>query len=465
MLGSLSARLLVLTIVFVALVDVVIVVSSVAAFRRDWLTERLGGAQIASLVAATPDSGRVDPAVGDEALAAAMVESVSFRRVDGRLLELGIRHEGPLGAQYDLGSSSRAELVRDSLDILFNGSKGMVRVTGAARNGPGHVSVVVDEAPLRAALVGHAQHLLLVSLLLSLCVAALVYFTLLRVLIRPLQGLASHVAEFSAAPEDVLRVIPQSTRRDEIGTLQRSLRAMEEQIRHALAQKHGLATLGEAVAKVNHDLRNILSTARLVSNRLTQNNDPAVRTISVTLMRSIDRAIEICTDTLKFGRPQELRPRLVRFALRPLVDEVGRSVGLMEESNPMFLNHVSPHMEIEGDPEHLFRALQNLMRNSVEAIGDGFGEIAVRCDDTGAQSVIEIADTGPGMPDHARENLFKPFKATTHAHGAGLGLVNVQEIAHAHGGEIRLVKSDAGGTIFRLHLPLGREVQLRSAVG
>ena len=158
MLGSLSARLLVLTIVFVALVDVVIVVSSVAAFRRDWLTERLGGAQIASLVAATPDSGRVDPAVGDEALAAAMVESVSFRRVDGRLLELGIRHEGPLGAQYDLGSSSRAELVRDSLDILFNGSKGMVRVTGAARNGPGHVSVVVDEAPLRAALVGHEIH-------------------------------------------------------------------------------------------------------------------------------------------------------------------------------------------------------------------------------------------------------------------------------------------------------------------
>jgi signal transduction histidine kinase len=122
-------------------------------------------------------------------------------------------------------------------------------------------------------------------------------------------------------------------------------------------------------------------------------------------------------------------------------------------------------MEIEADPEHLFRALQNLLRNAMEAIGDGFGEIAVRCDDMGDQSVIEIADTGPGMPDHARENLFKPFKATTHAHGAGLGLVNVQEIAHAHGGEIRLVKSDASGTIFRLHLPLGREAQLRSAAG
>lgn len=464
MLSSLSARLLVLTILFVTLVDTVIVVSSVADFRRAWLDERLWDAQIASLAAATPVAGHA-AGVRDEVLAAAMIESVTSQRADGRTLALGPAHEGPLDGYYDLRASSRFDLVEDSLGTLLSGSKGMVRVTGAARNGPGYVSVVVDEAPLRAALVAHARHLVLVSLLLSLSIAALVYFTLLRVLVRPLQGLARHVVEFSAAPEDAGRVIPESRRQDEIGTLQRSLRAMEEQIRHALAQRHGLALLGEAVAKVNHDLRNILATARLVSNRLTENSDPAVRSISVTLMRSIDRAIELCSDTLKFGRPQELRPRVIRFALRPLAEEAGRSVGLAAESNPMFLNQVSPHMEIEGDPEHLFRALQNLMRNSVEAIGDGFGEIAVRCYDTGDQSVIEISDTGPGMPDHARENLFKPFKASTHAHGAGLGLVNVQEIAHAHGGEIRLVKSDGGGTTFRLHLPLSRELALRSAAG
>lgn len=465
MFNSLSARLLVLTVLVVVVVDAAIAVSSVAGFRRDWLAERLWDAQIASLAAAAPAGERVNTPAHVEALAVALVMSASFQRADGHVLELGPPFGGTLAAHYDLRSASRADLVRDGLSTLFTGSKGPVRVTGEARNEPGYISVVVDEAPLAEALRRHVRHLLLLSVLLSFSVAALVYFSLLRVLIRPLQGLASHVAAFSAAPEDVRIAIPESARLDEIGTLQRSLRAMEEQIRHALAQKHGLAMLGEAVAKVNHDLRNILATARLVSNRLTQNNDPAVRTISVTLMRSIDRAIEICTDTLKFGRPQELNPRVIRFALRPLADEVGRSAGLSEESNPMFLNHVSPHMEIEGDPEHLFRALQNLMRNSVEAIGDGFGEIAMRCYDMGNQSVIEVSDTGPGLPEHARENLFKPFKATTHAHGAGLGLVNVQEIAHAHGGEIRLVKSDAGGTIFRLHLPLGRDVPLRSAAG
>lgn len=465
MFNSLSARLLVLTVIFVVIVDALIVVSSVTRFRSDWLDERLWDAQLASLAVATSPNGIVDPALRREALATAMVQSVTFQRPDGRLLELGQAPQGPLGAYYDLRGSSRFDLVRDSLDTLSAGDKGLVRVTGAASNGPGYVSVVIDEAPLSAALTAHVRHLVLMSLLLSVAVAALVYFSLLRVLVRPLQGLAAHVAEFSAAPEDARRVIADSTRRDEIGTLQRSLRAMEEQIRLALAQRQGLATLGEAVAKVNHDLRNILATARLVSNRLTENNDPAVRTVSVTLMRAIDRAIGLCTDTLKFGRPQELHPRVIRFALRPLADEVGRSVGLTEESNPMFLNQVSPHMEIEGDPEHLFRALQNLLRNSVEAIGDGFGEIAIGCLDMGGQSVIEVSDTGPGLPDHARENLFKPFQGTTHAHGAGLGLVNVQEIAHAHGGEIRLVKSDAGGTIFHLHLPLTRDVSLRRAAG
>ncbi|MGE0666110.1 MAG: sensor histidine kinase [Sphingomonadales bacterium] len=462
---GLSARLLALTVVFVVVVDAAIVVSAAARFRHDWIGDRLWDAQIAVLAVAAAPEGVVKPDLEREALAVAMIENAVFERADGRRLALGPSLQGPFGASYDLRTPSRLALVRDSLDTLINGSKGLVQVTGQARGAAGHVAVVVDEAPLSTALAAHVRRLLLVSLLLSIGVAAIVYAALRLLLIRPLQGLAAHLAEFSEAPEDVRRVIPESDRRDEIGALQRSVRAMEEHVRLALAQKQGLATLGEAVAKVNHDLRNILATARLVSNRLSENSDPGVRTISVTLMRAIDRAIELCSDTLKFGQPQKLRPRVIRFALRPLAEEVGRSVGLSEESSPMFLNHVGPHMEIDGDPEHLFRALQNLVRNSVEAIGDGFGEIAVRCYDMGSHSVIEVSDNGPGLPDHARENLFKAFKGTTHEHGAGLGLVNVREITQAHGGEVRLVKSDGAGTIFRLHLPLNSDDTLRQAAG
>lgn len=463
--NSLSARLLVLTVLFVMLAELLILVSSISQFRREWLEERLWDAQIASLaVAASPDS-RIDEALARELLAGAMVERVTFTRSDGTVLELGAA-PGPLGASYDLRKESAFAQTRDSWRTLLAGSRGRVRVTGPARNGAGdHVSVIVDEAPLRAAMIGHAHDLLFLSLLLSLMIAGVIYLSLFRLFVRPMQDLAANMAQFSAAPEDPRRVLPRSARRDEIGTLQRSLRDMEDHVRQALAQKNGLASLGEAVAKVNHDLRNILATARLVSNRLSQNDDPGVRTISLTLMRAIDRAIEICSDTLKFGRPQELRPRVIRFELRPLVDEVGHAVGLSDESNPMFLNHVNPHLEIEADPEHLFRALQNLMRNAVEAIGESFGEVAIRGYDMGTESVLEVCDTGPGLPEHARANLFKPFKGTTHAHGAGLGLVNVQEIMHAHGGRIELVKSDAAGTVFRLSLPAAQNLPLRHAVG
>ena len=465
MLNSLSARLLVLTILSVMLAEAVILVSSVSQFRREWLEQRLWDAQIASLaVAASPD-GRVDPTLSRELLRDAMIDNVAFTRADGRVLALG-NAESVVSVGYDLRHTSSFTLARDGWRTMLLGSEDKVRITGPARNTTGeYVSVVVEEAPLRTAMIGHARHMLLVSLLISLFVAALIYVSLFRMLVRPMQELAANMERFSAAPEDARHVIPATTRRDEIGTLQRTLRAMEDQLRAALAQKNGLASLGEAVAKVNHDLRNILATARLVSNRLSQNDDPGVRTISLTLMRAIDRAIEICSDTLRFGRPQELKPRQIRFELRPLADEVGHAVGLSDESNPMFLNHVDPHLEIEADPEHLFRALQNLIRNAVEAIGDGFGDISIRCYDMGAEAVIELADTGPGLPDHARDNLFKPFKGTTHAHGAGLGLVNVQEIMHAHGGEIRLVKSDAAGTVFRLHLPLSERPPLRRAAG
>ncbi len=465
MFGSLSARLLLLTIGFGALVVVVILASSIPDFRRDWLEERLRDAQIAVLSDAGAN-GHPGAAHAGDVLRIVQVHGFSAARGDGRTLILGDGAESPIGATYDLRGASGFALARQSWDTLLNGGKGLVRVIGDARGGQGGmVSVVVNEQPLRSAMLGYLRGLLMWSALVSVLIAGLIYSCLIRVVVRPLQQLAAEMARFSADPEEARLVIEASDRTDEIGDLQRSMRHMEEHVRLALAQKAGLASLGEAVAKVNHDLRNILATARLVSNRLSQHDDPGVRTVSVTLMRAIDRAIEICSETLRFGRPQELNPRVIRFHLRPLAEEVGRSVGLSEDSSPAFLNHVSPHMQVEADPEHLFRALQNLMRNSVEAIGEQPGEVAVRCYDMATQSVIEVSDTGPGLPEHARENMFKPFKGTTHAHGAGLGLVNVQEIAHAHGGEVRLVKSDGEGTIFRLHLPVSRKMPLRHAAG
>jgi signal transduction histidine kinase len=465
MLNSLSARLLVLTISFVMLAEVMILVPLVAQFRITWLEERLAAAQLASLALEAAPDGAVSPALGDELLANASVTGVMLTRDDQRSLVLGDHDPLAAARTYDLRKSVPLLLARDAWRTMLSGSVGTVRVIAPAnQNGGEYVSIMLDEAPLRAAMLAHARGLLLLSLLISLFTACLIYISLFRLFVRPMQELAANMVRFSDAPEDARRVMPVSDRRDEIGTLQRVLHEMEDHLRHALAQQKGLASLGEAVAKVNHDLRNILATARLVSNRLSRSDDPGVRSLSLTLMRAIDRAIEICSDTLKFGRPQALQPRVVLFELRPLADEVAHAVGLSDETSPMFLNHIAPHLEIEADPEHLFRALQNLIRNAGEAIGDSFGEITIRAHHSGSETVIEVCDTGPGLPAHARDNLFKPFKSTTHKHGAGLGLVNVQEIMHAHGGDILLARSDPGGTVFRLVLPRSGHVALQHAV-
>ncbi|MBI1179189.1 MAG: sensor histidine kinase [Alphaproteobacteria bacterium] len=465
MIRSLSARLLVLTVLFVMFAEVLILVMAVPQFRQEWVAERLWDAQIASLSLEASSGGRLNPALEAELLRNAMAVGVELRRVDGRVLTMGRFDPSRAHDVYDLQHDPAWRKTADAWRTLLFGSQGLVVLSGAPHmDGGRSIALLMDEEPLRHALVMHAGYLLLVSLVISLITAALIYVSLFQLFVRPMKDIAANMERFAAAPDDPRRVFPESDRRDEIGTLQRVLRDLEDQVRIALAQRAGLASLGEAVAKVNHDLRNILATARLVSNRLSESDDPGVRTISTTLIRAIDRAIGICSDTLRFGRPREMRPRVIPFELRPVVEEAGQGLGLSDETSPMFLNHVDPGFEVEADPEHLFRALQNLFRNAVEAIGGNFGEIVVSARDNGSESVIEVADTGPGLPEHARENLFKPFKGTTHERGAGLGLVNVREILQAHGGEVRLVKSDPGGTVFRLHLPKSA-ASLRHAAG
>lgn len=466
MVKSLSARLLVLTVVFVMLAEGLIMFMSVPQFRREWLTERLWYSQIATLAAEADDGDVLSPTLERELLDNAMVEGVRLRRPDGRVLLLGTYDRTGVAATYDLQDDSPWGQAVGAWRTFLLGSRGRVEVVGAPRmDGGTSIGIIMDEAPLRAAMLHRMGTLLVVSLLISLITAGLIYITLFRLFVRPMKDLATNMARFADAPEDARRVMPASRRRDEIGALERILHDMEEQVRTALAQKARLASLGEAVAKVNHDLRNILATARLVSNRLSQSDDPSVRTISSTLIRAIDRAIGICSDTLTFGRPQAPTPRIIRFELRPIVEEAGQGLGLSDQTSPMFLNNVDPQFELDADPEHIFRALQNLIRNAADALGGRLGEIVVAAGDDGETVYIEVADTGPGLSQEARRNLFKPFKGSTHADGAGLGLVNVREIVHAHGGEVSLQASGAGGTTFRLTLPKTETPAAIHAVG
>ena len=216
-------------------------------------------------------------------------------------------------------------------------------------------------------------------------------------------------------------------------------------------REHRLATLGLAVSKIGHDLRNILATTQLLTDRLAASRDPEIQRISLRLNDSIDRAIQLCAETLSHGRATSPEPRYRICELRPLVEDVAATAG---ETGASWRNEIPPGFTLRADPDQLFRALLNLVRNARQAIEtvDG-GEIRVTAARMGKGVRIDVADTGPGLPAAARERLFQPFASVGRARGTGLGLLIARELAHGHHGDLLLVKSDSSGTTFRLQLP------------
>jgi signal transduction histidine kinase len=268
--------------------------------------------------------------------------------------------------------------------------------------------------------------------------------------------LTRNMLHFSENPEDPGRIIKPSDRRDEIGTAERELAQMQRQLSQLLLQKNRLAQLGLAVSKINHDLRNMLANAQLISDRLTSIPDPTVQRFAPKLIASLDRAISFCNDSLKFGRAEESEPRRELMRLKPLVEEVGDGLGLPREGTIAWVVEMEDTLRIDADRDHLFRALSNLCRNALQAIesqGDGVkGEIRIKAWREGRKVFVEVRDDGPGVAPSARANLFRAFQGSTRKGGAGLGLAIASELVAAHGGTLQYLDTERGAA-FLIELP------------
>jgi signal transduction histidine kinase len=268
--------------------------------------------------------------------------------------------------------------------------------------------------------------------------------------------ISRNMLNFGENPEDASRIIVPSGRSDEIGTAERELSHMQRQLTQLLIQKNRLAQLGLAVSKISHDLRNMLANAQLISDRLTTIPDPTVQQFAPKLIASLDRAINFCNTSLRFGRAEEAEPRRELLRLKPLLEEVGDGIGLPREGKIAWKLEVDDQLLIDADHEHLYRVLSNLTRNAVQAIeqlGEGVqGEIRVKAWRDGRKVFIEMADNGPGVPEHARGNLFRAFQASTRKDGSGLGLAIASELVGVHGGKLELLDTGIGAT-FLIELP------------
>ncbi|MEQ9519386.1 MAG: HAMP domain-containing sensor histidine kinase [Parvibaculum sp.] len=460
---SLSSQLLVLTILFVMLAEVLIYVPSLANFRDTWIRQRLVQAQIATLaLEATPDNMLSDK-LRDELLENAEAYAVVLYRDAARRLILRDDMPPAIDASYDLRDTSSMDLIFDMLDSLMADDGRIIRVIGHPRFAGGDfIEIVLDETPLRKAMFDYSTNILSLSLFISLLTAMLVFFALNRFLVKPMRRITENMVAFREHPEDVSRVIAPSARSDEMGVAERELASLQQQVRATLNQQARLASLGTAIAKINHDLRNILANAQLISDRLSDVDDPTVQKLAPRLFASIDRAIQLCSNTMKFGKADEDLPDRKSVPLAPLVLELVEAIGLAEESAISLRIMVADDLTVDADPDHLFRILLNLGRNAVQAMEAG-GELLIRGNESAGYVMIEISDTGPGIPQMAQERLFQPFSGSQRAGGTGLGLAISADLARAHGGTLELMETGPDGTLFRLTIPtrvqVGRAAQ------
>ena len=448
--NSLSSRLLILTVIFVMLAEVLIFVPSVARFREAWFNEKLGAAHLAILTLDATRDQRIGEMLRDKLLSQVGAYALFVRRSGARHF-IATDMPPPVMKSYDLLDTNAMKLVADAFMALLTNEDRVIRVVGPSPNDAKVIiEIVLDEGPLQQALKGFAWRIFGLSLGISLFAAILVFLSLQWLLVRPLRRITHTMTAFRTAPEEESTVIEPTARRDEIGTAERELAEMQRGLRAALRQKANLAALGSAVAKVNHDLRGILSSALLVSDQLETAQDPEIRRVAPRLMSSIERAIALCTDTLDYVSGKNADIERKPFPLRPLAEEIAETVSVPGNPDTQISHRLDESLEINGDRELLYRAIGNLVRNAGEA---GASEIRIEAGNSGDNVTIDVIDNGPGIPERAQENLFLPFEGSTRAGGTGLGLAIAKEVAHLHGGELTLIRTGAEGTVFRFELP------------
>jgi signal transduction histidine kinase len=455
MLNTLSGRFLVLTVVFVMLAEVLIFVPSVARFRQDYLLLRLERAQIASLSLLADDM--ISAELEKELLTNAGVFNVVLRRDEVRQLILSSEVPSPAKATYDIRGASAWVLMRDAMMTLFDTGNPVVRVIGMpVQDGGQEIEVTMEQAPLRAAMIDYGLNILLLSAVISVITATLLFVAVRAFLVKPIKAVVGHMQSYALAPEDARRIIAPTANLVELREAEEALQMMQQQLTAALRQRERLAQLGEGVAKVSHDLRNILSSAQLFVDRIEASEDPVVQRLAPKLVNSITRAVHLCENTLAFGRADEASPRLGRIALAEVVSEVLDGERLAAgEYDLSFSEDIPGGLMIRADAEQLYRVLANLARNARQAImaAGKPGEVSIHAHEDDEQWWIVVTDTGPGLPQRAREHLFQAFQGGVSKGGAGLGLVIAAELIRGHGGRLELGRTGETGTEFVICLP------------
>ncbi|HEY2872019.1 MAG TPA: HAMP domain-containing sensor histidine kinase [Reyranella sp.] len=452
---GLSWRILGLVVIAVMTAELLLFLPSIARYRLVYLEQLIESGTLAALALdATPDN-MVTEGVKRALLNHARVDAVVLvepNKPRRALLNIPPRPDMPT---FNLKERGALGLIWDALSAMSRDGAYYTRVGGESMRLPkAMVWIVVDELPMRIAMYDYTVRVLVLSIIIALFTAALLYLTLRWLVIRPLQDLSADMVSFRRDPEEASRNRPPSTRNDEIGVVDREFQNLQRELRASLRQKSRLAEVGAASNKINHDLRNILSTARLLSDRLAHSDDERTRKFAPTIMKTIDRATRMASEAIEYVRDRP-SPRLEQFDLADLVDEVGITLQEQgEDSDPNTLrnwvNALGSDRRVRADRDLLYRVFVNLGRNAFDA---GANTVTIRAENGGAFVLVDVSDNGPGVPGDVVVQLFRPFTTGGRAGGAGLGLAIARDLVRAHGGDIAMAETGPSGTTFRFSLP------------
>ncbi len=455
---GLSGKLLLLTIVFVTVAEILIYVPLIGNYRLMWLSDKLAAARTAALVLYAAPNRMIPEDLKRKLLESVGAKTVALKMENMRLLLAFSDMPPEVDHQVDMRDVSMMNTIVDGVRTMFSRDNDVLLVVGSAPMGGEFVEIIIDERPLREAMWKYSKTILIISLAISAISATLVYLSLLWLFVRPMRRLTGHMVAFGADPENPARIIVPSGRADEIGVAERELAVMEREFAQTLQQKSRLAALGLAVSKINHDLRNLLASAQLLSDRLAKIADPSVRSLAPKLMAALDRAIAYCQQTLAYGKAQEPPPVRRTVDVARLLDDVRETLGLEAASSIGWVPSIEGGLMVDADPDQLLRALLNLARNSKQALESRApndpkrDQIRIIGRREGSVVVLQVSDTGPGIPERARAHLFEPFQSSARRGGTGLGLVIAAELIQAQGGEIRLLDGTIGAA-FRVTIP------------
>ncbi|TXJ34130.1 MAG: HAMP domain-containing histidine kinase [Afipia sp.] len=455
---GLSGKLLLLTIPLILIVEILIYVPSIANFRVNRLNDRLAAASTAALVLDAAPSGMVPDALARQILASIGARAVAIKSGQQRRLLAAADMPQKIDHDIDMRDVSAWSAIVDAFQVMLDSGDEMMRIIGPAPGSGQFIEVVADEKPLRDAMFRFSRNVLLLSLVMTSITAGLIYYALHHLFVRPMRRVTANLVAFHENPESTARIIEPSKRTDEIGVAERELSDMQRDLVSMLHQKSHLAALGLAVSKINHDLRNLLASSQLLSDQLASVPDPRVQRFAPKLMRSLERAIAFCQSTLSYGKAQEAEPDRRMVLIEPVVKEVRESAGLASDTSIEWINAIERGLMADADPDQLFRVLLNLVRNAAQALESDRSKVAtakqvrVTGRREGAVTILEISDTGPGIPEKAKAHLFEAFQGSSRDGGTGLGLAIAAELIRAHGGELSLVEGTIGAT-FRIMIP------------